>query len=206
MRILLGSALFLISTINTLSIALKDNNKYCFKIQIRKFQDLRVTYDISGRNQDKIMFQISNQNEVIHEESGKQESTVMSQAKKGDNLEICWKRLDDKTKMVNFQTKVMDYNSDEKASMKDLEIINHEMQDIESMLYRVSKNVNDQQEIDQKHSGQTISSAWKQTWISIVKLMIVMCVCAGQVYMVVQFFQQKKGSSSNSSYLGRNVI
>lgn len=37
----------------------------------------------------------------------------------------------------------MDYNSDDKATIKDLDIITNEMQDIETMLYRVSRNVND---------------------------------------------------------------
>ena len=51
----------------------------------------------------------------------------MGQAKKADNVEICWKRTDDKTKMVNFHVKVMDYNSNEKATLKDLDIITNEM-------------------------------------------------------------------------------
>jgi hypothetical protein len=50
--------------------------------------------------------------------------------KKIDGAKICWRRTDDKMKMINFNFKIMDYNSNEMASLHDLEIISQEMRDI----------------------------------------------------------------------------
>lgn len=85
--------------------------------------------------------------EVILEER-KVESIVTHQNKNGDPIDVCWARLDDKMKMVNFNVRVMDYNSGEQASMHDLEIIAGEMHSIEAAIDVASKNTFEKKALD----------------------------------------------------------
>ena len=55
----------------------------------------------------------------------------------------------------------------------------------------------------------TVSSASTQTWMSVLKMFLVIGVCAGQVYFITQFFSSKSsksGGSKNMNPFGRNVI
>ena len=58
----------------------------------------------------------------------------MANSKKGDPIEACWRRLDDKLKIINFNVKIIDVNSGEQASLHDLEIIQREMLEIQEAL------------------------------------------------------------------------
>lgn len=85
--------------------------------------------------------------ETILEER-KTESIVSHQNKKTDPIDICWKRMDDKMKMVNFNVKIMDYNSGEQASLHDLEIVAGEMNIIEAAIDQASRNTFEKKALD----------------------------------------------------------
>ena len=53
----------------------------------------------------------------------------------------------------------------------------------------------------------TASSASTQTWMSVLKMLLVLAVCAGQVYFITAFFSSQGGKAKSMGFsAGRNLF
>ena len=160
---------------------------------------------------DEPLFSIQNVRE--HE-------TVLRPHREGA-VRMCWKKLDRKSKKLNFNFQVSDMNSNQLAGQDTLEVLNMELAQIQERLDSISRNVYLQQDMDKEHFEckfshvfinllclVTSSSASTQTWMSILKMILVLGVCAGQVYFITSFFSSQKGGTrvNANPFAGRNVI
>ena len=60
---------------------------------------------------------------------------------------------------------------------EDLDIIKMELED-------VSRNIQRQRDVEDEHMNLTASAASQQTWMSILKMLVVIGICVVQVYLI----------------------
>jgi len=68
-----------------------------------------------------------------------------------DAVRMCWKKLDRKSKKLNFNFQVSDMNSNQLAGQDTLEVLNMELAQIQERLDSISRNVYLQQDMDKEH-------------------------------------------------------
>ena len=73
-------------------------------------------------------------------------------------MNLCWRKLDRKSKKLNFAFTVSDMNSNSLAGQDTLDTLNQELAVIQERLDQISRNVYLQQDMDKQHFDRKSSS------------------------------------------------
>ncbi|CDW87419.1 emp24 gp25l p24 family of membrane trafficking proteins [Stylonychia lemnae] len=168
---------------------MQKQDPYCFMTPVKKYQDIQVNYMISGINEEQVSFTVSYVNGGdIYADSGKRENEVVVKAKEDSKVNLCWQKLDRKTKKLTFNFQVTSIDSDAKAGSQTVDRISNSVQRMQNKLDTISRNVYMQNEMDRQHSD-------------------LIGVCFGQIYFITQFFTSKstKMGKDNNPF-GRSMV
>ena len=65
---------------------------------------------------------------------------------------------------------------------------NEKLRKIQGLFEIISRNIYIKNDIDKELTDQTIEAKKSQKWLSIIKMILVAGMCAGQVYFITLFF------------------
>ena len=110
----------------------------------------------------------------------------------GAMLQLCWQKTDKKSKKLDFVFKRNTALSDEAADLNTLDSLKDDLALLKDELEGISRNIQKKKDLEDEHSQLTQNAASRQTQMSILKMLIVIGICVGQVYMITQHFQGKQ--------------
>ncbi len=97
------SLLLFVSNAYALQFLLNTNEPVCMEITPNSFDaGMQVSYTVTGMNEDQVTFTASQNKQVIETVTGKKDSHITVQNKGKAPVELCWSKLDRKSKKVNF--------------------------------------------------------------------------------------------------------
>ncbi len=67
---------------------------------------------------------------------------------------MCWRKLDRKSKKLNFSFQVSDKSMNNVAGQDTLDVLNQELSNIQERLDSISRNVYLQQDMDKQHADR----------------------------------------------------
>ena len=74
-------------------------------------------------------------------------------------------------------------HSDEQADSKTLDSIKDDLVLLQGEIEQISANIQRQRDLEDEHVNMANSAASTQTWMSILKMVVVIAICMGQVFM-----------------------
>ena len=92
-------------------------------------------------------------------------------------IDLCWKKTDRKSKKLDFSFKRNTAHSSEAADTDTLDSLNEDLKLLQNELEEISRNIQKQKDIEEEHFNLAASSASTQTWMSILKMMMVIGIC-----------------------------
>ena len=102
----------MVKHINAISFELIKSDPYCFKISANQSENIRLSYQVSGKGEKKTRIQFfSPQKEVLKDTSGKISSYITHAPKKPGIYQICFSRMDMNIKTVNLNIVKLNKNT-----------------------------------------------------------------------------------------------
>ena len=92
---------------------------------------------------------------------------------------MCFLKTDDAAKKVDFVLNLRDRFSEDAADLATLESLKQKLTDFEYQLEEISRNIERQRDLEKEHFDLASSSASTQTYMSILKMVIVIGICFG---------------------------
>ena len=96
--------------------------------------------------------------------------------------------MDKKVKKLDMNVKRNLAHSQDAADTQTLDSLSEDLKLLQDELEAISRNIQQQKDLEEEHFLLASSSASTQTWMSIVKMLIVLGICAGQVYLITNHF------------------
>ena len=100
--------MLLLAQVQSIGVLLNSMDPYCFTIdpkntdQLGKFAKLNVQYQIVGVDEDNIEFTAKQDGERIYSMSMMRDSQFQLDLNSRSEVELCWRKLDRKTKKLNW--------------------------------------------------------------------------------------------------------
>ena len=144
---------------------------------------------MSGAQEQNVLFTLSSSGKELHRivgGEGEYEQEVL--AKK--EFEICWARTDRKVKVVTFMITQKVKDPEAKVSASTIEEIGEQIEGFMYRLEQIQLGITSQLEAERSHFELTQSTVSQQTWANIFKMLLVLSICAGQVYMTTSYFSK----------------
>ena len=120
---------------------------------------------------------------------GDRSSSFEVESKKKDNIDLCWKKNDRKSKKLDFSFKRNTVHSEEQADKATLDSLTEDLQLLQSELEEISRNIQKQKDLEEEHFTLAAGAASTQTMMSILKMLMVIGICVLQIYLITQYFQ-----------------
>ena len=76
----------------------------------------------------------------------------MIKVSKDGQVRMCWRKLDRKSKKLNFSFQVSDKSMNNVAGQDTLDVLNQELSNIQERLDSISRNLYLQQDMDKQHA------------------------------------------------------
>ena len=147
-----------------------------------------VDYSITGVNPEEVEFKAT-QSEHVVIEKGKRSLQITLESSDDQPASFCWRRTDKKSKKLDFYIKRNLPHSADVADRNTLDSMEQDILLLQEELETLSRNIQRQKELEEEHFKLASSSSSTQTWMSILKMLIVIGICVGQVYMITTHFQ-----------------
>ena len=183
-----------------LQMILATMDKMCIAVMpIRVGSTVTVEYIVTGIGESNVDFDASVNGKVKQEFKQAKEGKAEMRATTKQPIDVCWQKTDKKSKKVNFLISQSLSDLDEKASPGTIESIGERIDGLLIKLDEISMQIQSQQDTEKTNleiSQQTISN---HTWMSIAKMMIVLMVCAGQIYFTTSFFNKGGGARRSNN-------
>ena len=90
--------------------------------------------------------------EELHSVSGQREYDTVIKVQKDGQVRLCWRKLDRKSKKLNFSFQVNDKSMNNVAGQETLDVLNQELSNIQERLDSISRNLYLQQDMDRLHA------------------------------------------------------
>ena len=119
----------------------------------------------------------------------KRSAEIRVESKSVDQINLCWRKRDGKSKKLDFNVKRNIAHSQDAADIETLDSLGDDLKLLQDELEAISRNIQKQKDIEQEHFDLAMSSASTQTWMSMMKMLIVLGICMGQIYMITNHFQ-----------------
>ncbi len=133
-------------------------------------------------------------------------SEVRVESQGADQIDLCWKKSDRKSKKLDFSVRRNIAHSQDAADTQNLDSLSDDLKILMDELETVSRNIQKQKDFEEEHFQLASSSASTHTWMSIVKMLIVLGICAGQVDMIKNHFQGSQNKRHQIDPFAQNVI
>ena len=78
----------------------------------------------------------------------------MIKVSKDGQVRMCWRKLDRKSKKLNFSFQVSDKSMNNVAGQDTLDVLNQELSNIQERLDSISRNLYLQQDMDKQHADR----------------------------------------------------
>ena len=95
---------------------------------------------------------MSRSDEEIYSVSGQREHETVLKVAKDGQVRLCWRKLDRKSKKLNFSFQVSDKSMNNVAGQETLDVLNQELSNIQERLDSISRNLYLQQDMDKQHA------------------------------------------------------
>ena len=116
---------------------------------------------------------------------------VTEQFQSSGVIRACLQSLDERIKTFTFFFEVKDdvkVKQTAGVSMNHITEANEKLRKIQGLFEVISRNIYNKNDIDKELTDQTIEAKKTQKWLSIIKMILVAGMCAGQVYFITLFF------------------
>ena len=100
-------------------------------------------------------------------------------------IDLCWKKTDRKSKKLDFSFKRNSAHSSEAADADTLDSLSEDLKLLQGELEEISRNIQKQKDIEEEHFNLAASSASTQTWMSILKMLMVIGICMIQILSLI---------------------
>jgi hypothetical protein len=188
-----------VSQVLGLQLILSTRDPHCVNVAPeRTGAKITVTYTITGVNEDQISFKATQGDDELVAEDNIKDWKVEFRAKNKKPVNICWTKLDRKSKKVNFLIQQEKQALDEKASADTVEGVIDKIDNLAMKLDQISQNVAVQIEVEKSHFIITQDTTTNQAWMSFIKYAVIVIVCGAQIYMTTSFFS-KGGAGRRTS-------
>ena len=188
------SAGILATCTDALQFMMTERNKnYCFEYDLDKNAKATLDYAITGiAVEDHVVIDLYQQDpsgKKIGEQLDKKRNDILNLFSTQDSpLFVCFMKTDDAAKKVDFSLEILDKFSNDAADQDTLDRLKEKLEGLENYLETVSRNIGRQRDLEKEHFELAQSAASTQTYMSILKMIIVIGICFGQVYMITNHF------------------
>ena len=100
-------------------------------------------------------------NEELYNIKDRRDGDIVLRSYKAGKINLCWKKLDRKSKKLSFNIAVIDQASNSIASTDTLDLLKQDFQGLQDKLDSMSRNVYIQQDIEKQHFDCKNRSALK---------------------------------------------
>ena len=70
-----------------------------------------------------------------------------------------------------------------------LDSLNEDLKLLQNEVEEISRNIMKQKDLEEEHFNLAVGSASTQTWMSILKMLMVIGMCVVQIYLITSYFQ-----------------
>ena len=180
---------FYVESAQALQIMLKTQDWYCFGFNADMKTILDIDYLITGINPEDVSFEAVQDGKQLKTQGDTRSAEVRVESKGLQQIDLCWKKKDSKSKKLDFSVKRNIAHSQDAADVETLDSLSEDLKLLQDELEAISRNIQKQKDIELEHFQLAASSATTQTWMSIFKMLIVLGICMGQIYMITNHFQ-----------------
>ena len=146
------SVLLLSQNAHALQMILSTREPQCLIIEpVRIGVNIDISFTISGVNETAVLFTAQQgevEKSVIKNESS---GEISFKADRKDNIEVCWQKLDRKSKKVNFLIAQQNQHLEDKATADTIEEVGSQIENLQYKLDEISMNIQSQVETEQVH-------------------------------------------------------
>ena len=160
---------------------------------------VEIGYIVTGIGEDNVDF-TATVNDVVKEEFKQtKEATATIRANSMQPIKACWQKTDRKSKKINFFINHSLSELDEKADPDTIEGLGEKFDGLLLKLTEISNQIvsSADQEIQYINTSQETNVFL--TWMSILKMFVVLIVCGGQVYFTTSFFSKGQGTRRSNT-------
>lgn len=144
---------------------------------------------ITGISPEDVSFEAVQNGKQIKTMGDKRSAEVRIESQGLEQIDLCWKKRDSKSKKLDFSVRRNIAHSQDAADVETLDSLGEDLKLLQDELEAISRNIQKQKDLEQEHFQLAMSSASTQTWMSILKMLIVLGICMGQIYMITNHFQ-----------------
>jgi len=83
---------------------------YCFAVSVDRGYEVRVSYVVSGLNEDQVEFRayFIESNEELYNIKDRRDGDILLRTYKAGKVNLCWRKLDRKSKKLSFSIAVVE--------------------------------------------------------------------------------------------------
>ena len=107
---------------------MKTNDDYCFAIPVDIHTVLEVDYMVSGVNPEEVVMVAKQDGITMETKKEAKAAEVRLEAMSAGYIDLCWKKLDSKTKKLDFDVKRNMAHSEEKADADTLDSLSKDLE------------------------------------------------------------------------------
>ena len=196
----------LASITNALQVMLKNNDWYCFIVTAETSTLFDVDYLVTGLNPEQVTFEARQNDKVIKSLENQRSSSFEVQSQAEGNINLCWLKTDKKSKKLDFSFKRSTPDNTEAADQETLDSITDDLKLLQTELEEISRNIMKQTDLEEEHFNLAASAASTQTWMSILKMFMVIGICVLQIYLITSYFQGNQNKRHQIDPYAQNVI
>ena len=157
---------------------LKSNEWYCFGLDADDNTKYEVDYFISGINPEMVDFEARQAESEVAKISEKRSQNLVVQSDNNNDIRLCWQKKDRKSKKLDFSIRRTTKLYHEEADSKTLDSLNEDLRLLQSEIEEISHNIVKQKDLENEHYNLALSAASTHTWMSILKMLMVIGICA----------------------------
>ena len=108
---------------------------------------------------------------------GQRSQSLAIDSESNDEIHVCWKKTDRKTKKLDFSFTRTTKFTHEKADKGTLDSLADDLKVLQTEIEAISRSIQKQKDVEEEHFSLAASAASTQTWMSILKMIMVIGIC-----------------------------
>ena len=185
---------------------LKTNEWYCFGLEADDNTQYEVDYLLTGINPEMVDFEARQDKSTAAKISEMRSQNLVVTSDNNNDIQLCWQKKDKKTKKLDFSIRRTTKLHREAADSSTLDGLLQDMKLLQGEVEEVSHNIQKQRDLEQEHFNLALGAASTQTWMSILKMGMVLGICALQIYLITSYFTGNLNKRHQIDPFAENVI
>lgn len=146
------SSLLLVSRVASLQFLLSSKEPFCINVTPKSATaKFTVSYFISGINEEQVKFVASQNGRELTILTGYRDKVVELNNRGSSDVQLCWEKLDSKTKKVTFLIGTTDGDLETKATIQTVDNLMSQIDSLTQKLDQISMNIVIQKEAEAEH-------------------------------------------------------